>query len=96
MITHLVSLKLQDPSPENLAAAREKLLSMEGNIPQLRHLEVGVDTLRTARSFDLALITRFDAREDYEGYQNHPYHQNEVLPYLRSVLEKSIVVDYES
>ncbi len=96
MITHLVSFKLLDSAPENVAATREKLLSMQGEIPQLRYLEVGVDKLRTARSFDLVLITRFDSWEDYDGYQNHPYHQSAVLPYMRAVLEKSIVVDYEA
>jgi hypothetical protein len=95
MITHIVFFKLLDPTPENLTAAREKLLSMQGNIPHLRALEVGVDQLRTARSFDLSLITRFDSWEDYKSYQAHPYHQSEVIPYIHQVAEKSVVVDYE-
>ncbi|GAB4580791.1 MAG: Dabb family protein [Anaerolineales bacterium] len=96
MITHIVFFKLLNPTPENLTAASTKLLTMQGQIPQLRYLEVGVDKLRSARSFDLSLITRFESWEDYEGYQAHPYHQNEILPYVRSIIEKSIVVDYES
>ncbi|NUM45793.1 MAG: Dabb family protein [Anaerolineales bacterium] len=96
MITHIVFFKLLDASSENQTVIAEKLLSMQGQIPQLRYLEVGIDKLRTARSFDLSLITRFDTWEDYEGYQNHPYHQTEILPYVRSVIEKSVVVDYES
>ncbi|HNB51885.1 MAG TPA: Dabb family protein [Anaerolineales bacterium] len=47
MITHIVFFKLLDPSPENQSAVAEKLCSMQGQIPQLRFLEVGVDKLRT-------------------------------------------------
>jgi len=46
MITHIVLFKLADPSTENLAATRNKLLSMDGKIDLLRHLEVGVDLVR--------------------------------------------------
>lgn len=95
MITHIVSYKLADPTPENLAAAKENLLSMDGKIPQLRYLEVGLDHLKTYRSYDVVLITRFDSWEDYEDYQNHPYHQTVVIPYIRSIVEKSVAVDYE-
>lgn len=95
MITHIVSYKLTDPTPENLAAAKENLLSMDGKIPQLRYLEVGLDALKTYRSYDVVLITRFDSWKDYEDYQNHPYHQTVVIPYIRAVVEKSVAVDYE-
>lgn len=95
MITHIVFFKLLDPSPESQTALANKLRTMQGQIPQLRYLEVGIDKLRTARSFEVSLITRFDSWEDLANYQNHPYHQNEILPYVRSIIEKSIVVDYE-
>ena len=42
MITHIVFFRLKDQSAANLAATKEKLLSMNGKVPQLRHLEVGV------------------------------------------------------
>lgn len=95
MITHIVSYKLKDPSPENLAAARDHLLSMDGKIPQLRSLEVGLDQLHTQRSFDIVLITRFDSWENYEAYQAHSYHQSVVIPHIRSAVEKSVAVDFE-
>jgi len=95
MITHLVCYKLLEPSLENMIAAKDKLLSMEGKIPQLRYLEVGIDKLRTPRSFDFSLITRFDSWEDYETYQAHLYHQTEVIPFIRALVEKSVAVDYE-
>lgn len=96
MITHLVFFKLTDPSSENLATTRAMLLSMEGQIPLLRHLEAGVDVIRSERSYDVALITRFDSLDDLQAYQVHPYHAGEVIPFMKSVCSSIVAVDYES
>ncbi|MDD2897886.1 MAG: Dabb family protein [Desulfuromonadaceae bacterium] len=95
MITHIVLFKLADPSAENLAATRNKLLSMNGNINLLRHLEVGIDVIRSERSYDIALTTRFDSLEDLQAYQVHPYHAGEVIPHMKSVCSAIVAVDYE-
>lgn len=94
MFTHIVFFKLKNK--EQASEARDILLSMEGKIPQLKGLEVGVDVLHTERSYDLALVTRFDSLEDMDTYQIHEYHVNEVLKYLKPMLESSKTVDYES
>ncbi|QEM66701.1 Dabb family protein [Geobacter sp. FeAm09] len=94
MITHIVFFKLSDASPESLAVTREKLLSMQGNVPQLRHLEAGIDVIRSERSYDIALVTKFDSLDDLEAYQIHPYHAGEVLPHMRSVCSSIVAVDY--
>lgn len=96
MVTHIVLFKLADPTPENMAATRDRLLSMDGKIAQLRHLEAGVDLIRSERSYDVALITRFDSLADLQIYQGHPYHAGEVLPYMKSVCSSIVAVDYES
>ncbi|MDO7788599.1 Dabb family protein [Desulforamulus aquiferis] len=95
MITHIVCFKLIDRSPESVQKARELLMGMEGKIPQLRHLEVGADVLHTERSYDLALITKFDSLEDLQTYQVHPVHV-EVANYLAKVREAAVAVDFES
>ena len=43
MIKHIVCFKLKDNSEENKLKAKEVLLSMKGNVPMLRNIEVGVD-----------------------------------------------------
>ena len=96
MITHIVFFKLSDPNPESIAAVKEKLLSMQGKIPQLRHLEAGVDVIRSERSFDVALFTKFDSLEDLQAYQVHPYHADDVVPLMKSVCSAIAAVDYES
>ncbi|HXE95011.1 MAG TPA: Dabb family protein [Dongiaceae bacterium] len=96
MITHIVLFKLAEPSAENIAATRNKLLSMDGKIDLLRHLEVGVDVIRSERSYDIALTTRFDSLVDLQAYQIHPYHAGEVIPHMKAVCSSVVAVDYEN
>jgi len=96
MITHIVLFKLQNPAEESIAIVRDKLLSMQGKIPVLRHLEAGADVIRSERSYDVALLTRFDTLEDLQAYQVHPYHAGEVVPLMKSLCSSIVAVDYHS
>jgi len=96
MITHIVFFKLNDPSKTNVHAVQDMLLSMHGNIPQLQHLEVGADIVRSERSYDVALITRFASLSDLNAYQVHPYHAEIVVPFVKKAAMSSVTVDYES
>ena len=94
MITHVVLFKLKDRSPRSLRKARDVLLGMEGKIPVLRYLEAGIDVLNSERSYDIALITKFDSMDDLQAYQVHPVHL-EVAKYIMSAKESAIAVDFE-
>ena len=96
MVTHIVFFKLADPTTENIASVRDKLLSMDGKIMQLRHLEAGIDVIRSERSYDVALVTKFDSLEDLQAYNIHPYHTVEVIPLMKSVCSSIVAVDYEN
>ena len=96
MITHVVLFKLNEPSGENLANTRNKLLSMGNEIPLLQHLEVGIDIIRSERSYDIALVTKFDSLEKLQAYQIHPYHADVVVPHMKSVCTSIVAVDYEN
>ena len=93
MFTHIVFFKLKNK--EQAKSARNILLSMEGKIPQLKGLEVGVDIVHSDRSYDVALITKFETFEDMNTYAVSEYHVNSVLKYLKPMLESSKTVDYE-
>ncbi|NTZ16910.1 Dabb family protein [Paenibacillus sp. JMULE4] len=96
MITHVVMFKLKDRSPESVKATYDVLKNMEGKIPVLRHIEVGIDVLHLERSYDIVLITKFDSLEDLQVYDNHPVHL-EVKAHMKQVLDgTSICVDFES
>ena len=94
MITHIVLFKLAEPTAENIETTRNKLLSMDGKIDLLRHLEVGIDVIRSERSYDIALVTRFDSLEDLQAYQVHPYHAGEVVSHMKAVCSAIVAVDY--
>ena len=75
--------------------ARDVLMSMKGKIPMLRHLEVGIDLIHSERSYDIALLTRFDSLQDLKAYQAHPVHVK-VAGYITEAKESNVAVDYES
>jgi len=95
MIAHIVLFKLKELNPENAAAVKEMLLSMNGKVPLLRHLEVGVDVIGSERSYDVALYTKFDNLADLQAYQVHPYHANTVVPFMKANCSSIVAADYE-
>ena len=95
MITHVVCFKLKERTPDNTQKVKDALMSLEGKVPTLQRIEVGIDVLRSERSYDVILISNFASMADLDAYQVHPYHQ-EVAAFIRSVSEGSISVDYES
>ena len=95
MIKHIVCFMLKDKSEENCRKAQEVLLSMKGNVEQLRDIQVGVDFLRSERSCDVVLEVVVDDRAALEAYQNHPYHVNVVKKHMHAVRESSVSADYE-
>ena len=96
MITHVVLFKFKDENKSaNIATAVQRLEAMVGRVPALRGLEVGSHGQPSARSLDLALITRFDDMAGLSAYADDPFH-GEVKKFLADVLETSYVVDFES
>lgn len=93
MIKHIVCFKLK--KGENVEKAKEVLLSMKGNVPLLRGIEVGVDKLHSERSYDIILQVLLDDMKALEEYQNDAYHCSVVKEYMHKVRESSIAIDYE-
>ncbi len=94
MIKHIVCFKLADNSYENCAKAREVLLSMDGNVPLLRGIEVGVDFLHSGRSYDVILQVTLDDEAALDAYQNDPYHCDVVKKHMHAVCAASVAIDY--
>ena len=95
MIVHIVLFKLNNPTAENTGAVKNMLLSMNGKLPLLRQLEVGVDIIRSERSYDVALYTKFDNLADLQAYQIHPYHADTVIPFMKANCASIVAADYE-
>ncbi len=94
MIKHIVCFKLKDNSFAECKKAKEVLLSMKGNVPQLRGITVGIDFLHSERSYDLILEVLLDDAEALESYQNDPYHCSVVKTHMHAVRESSVAIDY--
>ena len=94
MFTHIVLFKAKEPTKENLELLEKTFLSMNGNVKELKQLEVGVDVIRSDRSYDIAIITRFDSKEDYLAYDVDEYHVEKVKKIIGSYIEKSKTIDF--
>ena len=95
MIKHVVCFKLDNPTNELLEKTKNILLSMKGNVPMLRDIEVGVDFLHSPRSYDIILIVTLDDKKALDDYQNDPYHCDVVKRHMHSVASSSIALDWE-
>ena len=94
MIKHIVCFKLEDNSEEMCNKTAEILRSKQGNVPMLRGIEVGVDFLHSARSYDIILTVTLDDEKALEDYQKDPYHCDVVKKHMHSVTQTSVAVDY--
>jgi hypothetical protein len=96
MISHVVLFKLKDRSPEAIEATMQVLNNMKGKIDVIQEMSVGKDVLHLERSYDIALIVKFNKLDDIQTYDTHPLHE-EVKSHMSKVLDgKSVCVDFES
>jgi hypothetical protein len=86
---------MKDKSPEAAEKMIGLLRGLEGKIPQLLSIEVGHDIVRSERSYDIGLVTKFESLDAMNEYQVHPVHQ-EVVAYINTVRESAVAVDFES
>ena len=99
MVKHIVFWKLKE---ELQGSAREAKLreikqgfeALQGVIPGLRHIEIGVDFLQSADAVDLILYSAVDSREALDGSQNHPGHLA-MVPLVRDIRVARWAGDYE-
>ena len=94
MLTHIVLFKLHERTTENIQEFHDTLQSMQGKIPQIKNMEVGINIVESARAYDVALVQRFDSLAAMQEYQTHPVHQA-ILPYLRESAS-NVAVDFET
>ncbi len=95
MITNNLLIKLKTRNEENVARAKEVLLSMKGKIDVLKNIQVETDIRNLESSYDLLLVTHFTSMADMEAYLIDPAHV-EVSKYISSVIEAGASVCYEA
>ena len=95
MITHVVMFKLKEPSAENLTRCKALLDGLPSDIGEIKTYDVGIDVLRSERSWDLVLVSSFDDLDALERYRVHPRHEA-VARHLVEASEVRASVDFES
>jgi hypothetical protein len=93
VIRHIVLFRLTDKADASAAAAQ--LRSLEGKIPSLRSIEVGVNVVESERAHDVSIMTTFDDLAGLKEYAEHPEHQP-VVRWMRERVAGSAAVDYET
>jgi len=100
MVRHVVMWKVRESGepgagPVNALRVKRALESLNGRIPGLKRLEVGVGRSSQPESSEIVLFSEFESMEALEGYREHPAH-TAVLPIVRSVCSERRGVDYET
>lgn len=92
---HIVLYRLKDRSEEAKQTLKNRFLTLRGNVPQVKEIEVGTDCLFSGRSYDVALIITFERKEDLTIYKADPFHVA-LSEYVHSVIESSVSCDFEA
>jgi len=100
MIKHVVMWKLKDYAEEadktrNAKRIKIELEALKNTIPQIFHLEIGINVLESDAACDVVLFSVFKNEKDLELYQNHPDHRA-VAEFVAKVKESRFVVDYKT
>jgi len=75
MIKHVVFFNFKpEVTDEQRREIVEAVKALPGEIEVIRDMAVGLDVVKSKRSWDLALVASFDDRKDLDTYSNHPAH----------------------
>lgn len=95
MIRHIVFFKFKADATDGAIVDLEASLNgLPGLIAEIRAFSCGRDVLRSARSYDLALVADFDDLAALDRYQVHPDHQA-VVAKVKVLAESVVAVDFE-
>ncbi len=100
MLKHIVMWKLKDShegtdKEEIMDRIKEELEGLKSSIPEIKTMEIGRNSNKLPTSFDVALYSEFESKEDLEIYKEHPEHVK-VAQFIRQVTADAVVVDYET
>ena len=100
MIRHIVFWKLRDDvtgqaRTDVLRRIKDGFEAMQGQIPGLLKIQIGIPFSDGAESADFALYSEFESRAALDGYATHPLHQA-MVTVVREVRVERRVADFEA
>ncbi len=98
MLKHIVLFKLKPAAEgaskeENAKKIKRDLEALKAVIPQIRHIEVGINAISSDAAYDIAIYSEFANEADLNAYAKHPEHLK-VAEFVGKVRESRVVVDY--
>ena len=90
MIRHVIMWKFKQGEEENMHKFLDGLKALDGVIPEILHMEVGVNCL-DGNNYDACLIADFDALERYKSDPRHVA----VSTLCKSIRDARGAVDFE-
>ena len=98
MLKHIVLFKLKPTAEgaskeENAKKIKHDLEVLKGKIPQILHIEVGINVIPSDAAYDIAIYSEFANEADLSTYAKHPEHVK-VAEFVGKVRESRVVVDY--
>lgn len=100
MIKHIVLWRLKEQAEnrtkmENARRIQTQLQALNGKIPGLIKLEVGINFAMDECSADIVLYSEFESRAALENYHSHPDHVA-IKPLVLACRSERRVADYET
>lgn len=95
MIKHVVMWKFKEDTAEaDKLEMKRRLEGLKGVVPDLVHIEVGLDISGKDSAMDMVLYSEFQTAEDLAAYAGHPEHLK-VVEFVKPLVCERAVVDYE-
>ena len=90
MLKHIVLWKMkEDVSDEQKQEMKLRLDALNGKVPELLSIDVGIDL----ENGTMSLVSEFNSAEDLASYQVHPDHQA-VVGFVKPLVAERTVCDY--
>lgn len=95
MIKHIVMFRFQNiENKENtLKMLKSMIEDLKNKIPEVQHIEAGINFSEREVAYDIALISDFKSKEDLEIYRVHPDHVA-LVDFLKQYNYEVAVADY--
>jgi hypothetical protein len=79
---------------ENIQLGKAMTEGLKEHIPNLKHIEVGVNILNGPTDFDVVSYSEYDSMDDVMATVKHPAH-DDLIAFLKKVTEMSHAVTFE-